>query len=184
MASGRTAFSLVSLGALLWVYGLSIITLFLGKPLLPQKGKSVLRIFLSSFFAGAYLLILFLLNPLLAMECTFFIILTPAACIGSEIIDRVETLEPEDALSRALLEALVLGGLGFAIALIREPLGFGSLSVPGGPWGFVELFSNDEDAFVPLRIIASSAGAFFLLGYGLALFRYYKNRLNESEDLE
>jgi hypothetical protein len=184
MASGRTAFSLISLGAFLWVYGLTVISLFLGKPLLPPKGRKVIRIFLSSFFAGTYLLILILLNPLLSMECTFFIILTPAACIGSEIIDRVEVLEAEDALSRALLEALVLGGLCFAVALIREPLGFGSLSVPGGPWGFVELFSNDQDAFVPIRIISSSAGAFFLLGYGLALFRYYKNRLNESEDAE
>jgi hypothetical protein len=184
MASGRTAFSLISLGALLWVYGLTIITLFLGRPFFPQKGKKVLRLFLSSFFSGLYLLILILLNPLLAMECTFFIILSPVACIGSEIIDRVEALELEEALSRALLEALVLGGLGFAIALIREPLGFGSLSVPGGPWGFVELFSHDQDAFIPLRVISSSAGAFFLLGYGLALFRYYKNRLNEAEDSE
>jgi hypothetical protein len=93
-------------------------------------------------------------------------------------------MEAEDALARALLEALVLGVLIVALALIREPLGLGSLSIPGGTFGFIELFTYDTGGIVPLRIISSSAGAFLLLGYATALFRFYRNRITGTEDAE
>jgi hypothetical protein len=91
-------------------------------------------------------------------------------------------MEPEDALTRALLEAVVLGGLLVALALIREPLGLGSLSIPGGIFGIIELFNYNTGGIVPLRIISSSTGAFLLLGYGVALFRFYRNRIAGAEE--
>ncbi|MDR1108036.1 MAG: hypothetical protein LBL19_03270 [Spirochaetaceae bacterium] len=184
IASGRTAFALIALGALLWVYGMTVIGACLGKPVFPKKGKPILHIFLSALFGSFYLLILNFLNPLLAMECTLFIILAPVSCIGSEIIRRVESMEAEDALARALLEALVLGGVILALALIREPLGLGSLSIPGGTFGIIELFNYNTGGIVPLRIISSSTGAFLLLGYGTALFRFYRDRIAGTEDVE
>ncbi|MFP3089816.1 hypothetical protein LQZ21_05765 [Treponema sp. TIM-1] len=184
IASGRTAFALTALGALLWVYGMTIMGLCLGKPLLPRKGKKILHVFLSALFGSFYLMILNFLNPLLALECTLWVILSPVSLIGSGILDRVESMDPEDALAKALLEALVLGGMILALALIREPLGFGSLSIPGGTWGIIELFNRDTEGIIPLRIISSSTGAFLLLGYGRALFRYYRKRAGEAEDTE
>jgi hypothetical protein len=184
IASGRTAFALIALGSLLWVYGMTIIGVCLGKPIFPKKGKPILYVFLSALFGSFYLLILFFLNPLLAMECTLFIILSPVSCIASEIISRVESMDSEDALARALLEALVQGALILALALIREPLGLGSLSIPGGTFGIIELFNVTTGGLVPLRIISSSTGAFLLLGYGTALFRFYRNRLAGTEKTE
>jgi hypothetical protein len=184
IASGRTAFALITLGSLLWVYGMTVIGIYLGKPILPRKGKKILHVFLSALFSSFYLMILNFLNPLLALECTLFVILTPVSFIGSEIIDRVESLEPENALARVLLEALTLGVLILAVALIREPLGFGSLSIPGGTFGIIELFNYDTGRIIPLRIISSSAGAFLLLGYGIALFRFYRKRASRAEDIE
>jgi hypothetical protein len=182
IASGRTAFALIALGALLWVYGMTIVGIFLGKPIFPKRGKRILQVFLSALFGSFYLLILNFLNPLLALECSLFIILAPVSCIGSEIISRVESMDPEDALARALLEAVVLGGLLLALALIREPLGLGSLSIPGGVFGIIELFNYNTGGIVPLRIISSSTGAFLLLGYGVALFRFYRNRIAGAEE--
>jgi hypothetical protein len=91
-------------------------------------------------------------------------------------------MDPEDALARALLEALVLGALLVALALIREPWGLGSLSIPGGTFGIIELFNYNTGGIVPLRIISGSTGAFLLLGYGVALFRFYRTRIAGSED--
>jgi putative effector of murein hydrolase LrgA (UPF0299 family) len=93
-------------------------------------------------------------------------------------------MDPEDALARALLEALVLGALLVALALIREPWGLGSLSIPGGIFGIIVLFSYNTGGIVPLRIISSSTGAFLLLGYGVALFRFCRTRIAGSEDAE
>jgi hypothetical protein len=76
---------------------------------------------------------------------------------------------------------VVLGGVLVALALIREPLGLGSLSIPGGVFGIIELFNYNRGGIVPLRIISSSTGAFLLVGFGVALVRFYRNRIVEAE---
>ncbi len=62
-----------------------------------------------------------------------------------------------------------------AFALIREPLGFLSLSLPGGAQGIILLFSFEKEAFLPIHVIASSSGALLLLGYGIGLYRYFRS---------
>jgi hypothetical protein len=84
-------------------------------------------------------------------------------------------MEIEDALFKVVSEAMSTGILIAALALIREPLGFGSLSLPGGSGGIVRFFVSGESAYFPIRIFASSAGALILLGYGITFF----NRLRE-----
>jgi hypothetical protein len=62
-----------------------------------------------------------------------------------------------------------------ALALIREPLGHGSLSLPGvSP---VRFFREE-----PLRILEAASGALILLGYGTAIYRHFRNRETNSED--
>jgi hypothetical protein len=181
-ASGRTAFAIISVGALLWVYGWTVLVSAFGRPVFPQKGKNLVSVFLSSFFGSLYLVLLYLINPFLAMETTFLVILASVSCIAGDLCRRVDSLDPEESISRAVLEALILGSLIIALALIREPLGFGSLSVPGGARGIIELFGGAGGLYFPVRIIAGSAGGFLLLGYGLALFRYFRKRFVKTED--
>ncbi|MDR3167534.1 MAG: hypothetical protein LBT93_06285 [Treponema sp.] len=176
MGSSRTAFALVVCGALLWVYGLSALGAYFFKPLFPRRGKIIILIFLSSFMASLYLLLLSLVNPLLVMGTSFLILLTPICCMGSGILFRLNSPDPAELLSRALLEALTLGGLILALALIREPIGFAALSLPGGIHGIIEIFNVEEGDFFPVRIISISAGGFFLLGYGLALFYRFRDQ--------
>jgi len=53
----------------------------------------------------------------------------------------------------------------------------GTLSIPGGIQGIMELFSvRDPEAFVPLRILSVSAGGLLLLGYVTALYRYLREQ--------
>lgn len=181
-ASTRTAFALVSAGALVWVYGCTALVFCAAKAILPQQRGNTLRLFLTSFFGALYLCFLSLASPVLAMECTFLVLLAPVTCIASDLVGRVESLSLKDALVRSCVEALALGGVILALALIREPLGFGALSLPGGTGGILELSSGEDQPMFPLRIIGTSFGALILLGYGLAMFRYLRKQLTGGED--
>ncbi|GHV15948.1 hypothetical protein FACS189493_0780 [Spirochaetia bacterium] len=174
MASSRTAYAILVLAALLWVYLLSVLAVGFSWPILPGRGRGMVIILISTVLDSLFLLIVSLSNPLLAMEITLLILLVPVYAASSELIPRVASLHMKEALGRAFSEAFVFGLLIFALALIREPLAYGSLSVPGGPLGIRELFSSGDGEFFPVRIAGSAAGAFLLLGYGIACFRRFR----------
>jgi hypothetical protein len=189
MASIRTAFALVSMGALVWVYCGLILIVWTAGAFFPERGKDILLMFLAGFLGGLYFLFLSLASPLLALDCVLFIILVPAAAfdflrgaVDLGLNRRMDSQDGRQTLILAAREALLLGALIVALALIREPIGFGALSVPGGARGIVELFNREAGIFFPVRIIASTAGAFFLLGYGVALFRRVKIRITREEE--
>jgi hypothetical protein len=183
MATSRLAFAITLAGALVWVNVVTVLIVSFGRSLFPKKGQELLWVFLAGFSGSLYLLLMYFASPFLAMEITFLITLTPLYCIGSGICRRVETLGSQDAILKALVEALVLGGILIALALIREPLGSGSLSLPGGLQGMIILVSSgNAGAYFPVHIIANASGGLLLLGYGLALFRSFKARHSDGED--
>jgi hypothetical protein len=173
LASTRFSYGLISVLALLWVYILTALALRI--PVLPRRPE--IRVFLSSFIAGLFILILFLICPILAMDSLLFLILCPLCCISSGVLDRIEKLDTAEAVFQSYTEGMILSVLILALALIREPLGYGTLSLPGGRQGILCPIRFPEESYLPLRIFASSAGAFFLLGYGIALFRYLGGNL-------
>ncbi|MDR2186256.1 MAG: hypothetical protein LBO80_11425 [Treponema sp.] len=183
MGSGRTAYALLIAGALVWVYALTVLVLTAAKPLLPVRGKGTLEIFTASFFGAFFLLLFSFFNPFLSMELTLLVLLAPVSCVASKVCSRTGNLDSGPAVGRALLEGLLLGLLILGLALIREPLGFGSLSVPGGPRG-ITLFFNYEGLYFPVKTAAVSSGALILLGYAVVLFRRCRGRYVHSEDAE
>ncbi|MDR1586622.1 MAG: hypothetical protein LBS57_04115 [Treponema sp.] len=182
MASARLAYALLAAGALLWVYGLSVLAAHPGALIFPKKGKNLILVFLSSFVGSVYLLLLWFLSPLMGMEVFFFVSLTPLFCIGSGLFDRIKSMDIGDSVSRALSEAAIPGLLVILLSIVREPLGFFSLSLPGGVQGIVLLFSFQGESFLPVRIIASSAGALLLLGYGTCLYRWLRSVNSPKEE--
>ena len=175
MASSRFAFALVSAGALLWVYGLSALVFSNSGAIMPKRGKMVILLFLSAFLSGLYMLLMGFLNPLLILSSGYFLLLVPPCCLGSGLFEAGDSVESGDFFSRALQEAAVISGIIIALALIREPLGMGTLSIPGSAQGMMELFDDrDLDAFVPLKILSASSGGLLLLGYGTALFLHFR----------
>jgi hypothetical protein len=175
MASARLAYALLAAGTLLWVYGFSALAVHPGALIFPQRGRNLILVFLSSFIGSVYLLLLWFLSPLMGMEVFFFISLVPLFCVGSGLFDRVRSMDIGDSVSRALSEAAVSGLLVILLSVVREPLGFFSLSLPGGAQGIVFLFSFQGGSFLPVRIIASSAGALLLLGYGTGLYHWLRS---------
>ena len=175
MASSRFSFALVCSAALIWVFGLSALIFSGARPIMPKRGRMVILLFLSAFLCGIFMLLVGLLNPLLILGTGFFLVLVPPCCLGSGFFEACESVSSDEVFSRALLEAFVLAGLILALALIREPLGMGTLSFPGGAQGIVEIFDSGEgDNSVPIRFLSASAGGLLLLGYGTALFRYFR----------
>jgi hypothetical protein len=176
MTSVRIAYAVLILGGLLWVYGLMVLILVSCKKYFPRRGQEILFVFLASFLGSMYLMLIYLINPPLAMEISFLVVLIPPSCIACGICERIKGMEFEEALGRALTESLILGGLIIVFALIREPWGFGSFSFPGGQRGIIELFRFGDARFFPVQVISTSTGGLLLLGYALALFRRFQNR--------
>jgi len=183
IASGRLSHALTAAGALVWVYGLTSAVIYAAAKIFPRYGRAVLVSFLSSFMAAVYLFILWLLSPLCALESFFAVSLVPvfytASGTASGVSGRFDAPGAEDLLAPSFYEALSLGVLLAAFALVREPLGYVSLSLPGGAQGSVMLFSFKSESFFPIRMIASSGGAFVILGYFWSL---YKKTDNARED--
>jgi hypothetical protein len=181
MASDRLAHAITVTGALVWVYCLSSLATYIGAKAIPRQGRTVLLAFLTSFFAGIYLLLIWMLSPLCAIESFFVISLIPFFCMVSGIFKQLETQFFEDVFAASCSEALILGALIVIFAFIREPFGFLSLSLPGGAQGTILLFSFKTESFLPVRLIASSAGALLLLGYFLGLYGYFRTQYGLRE---
>jgi hypothetical protein len=183
LASSRLAFAIVCAGALLWVYGFTSLVYVSSQKIMPQRGKPVILLFLSSLVCGIYILCIFLINPLTIMGTSFFLFLVPPCCVGSGLFRRPGSLDvgvcrtsvkpqeihkrsmlPGEAVSRSLSDSLVLGVLIIAMSLIREPLGLGSVSFPGGVQGIVEISGGPQEGFFPVRIFAVSGGGLLILG--------------------
>jgi len=180
MAGGRLAYAICVTAALFWIYALSAIVVFFTQIIYPKIGQKYLLIFISSFFASVFLFAVSFISPLLTMKIAFVIILIPCYCAASSMFSRLNDLEFEKVMTKVSVEAGSLSLLVIAFALIREPLGYMSLTLPGGPEGIIELFPQfEEDSFLPIRIITSSTGSLLLLGYAVALFRSIKKQRTE-----
>ena len=182
LASSRFSHALLCVAALLWVYGLTALVFSFARKIMPKRGKMIILLFLSTFLCGIFILLLSLFNPLLVIGTVFFLILIPPCCLGSGFFEALDSVDHFEAVLRALLEASVLAGIILAFSLIREPLGMGIISIPGGPQGIIEIFSgNRAIGFLTIRFFSTTAGAFLLLGYFIALYRYFKKQRGHSE---
>ena len=183
MATVRFSYALIVSASLLWVYSLLILVFSAASRLFPRRGIILCQIFLASFISGLFLLVLWILCPLAALENFFIVSLVPLFCVSSGIFQRINSLDINEAVSRACGEAGIWGLLLLILALIREPLGLLSLSVPGGAQGIIFLFSVNHESLFPVRIIAGSSGALLLLGYGVGLYRFFRS-INAPREMD
>jgi hypothetical protein len=174
IATGRVSFAIVAALALAWVYVFTMAAAKLGGDHFPQWGRNAVLLFIAAFASGVFLLVLWIVSPVLAMECSLFLFFMPAIFMASGLYERMLKYDMGEVLSQSLAEALIMGVLMVAFSLIREPLGFGSVSFPG--FDLIR-FINE-----PIRILQASSGAFIILGYGIALYRRFRNQVIRSEE--
>jgi len=177
MASARLAHAILCAGGILWVFIFTALVYYASVKVMPQKGKAVILLFLSSLICSVYILLAGLLNPLLVSGTWFFLVLLPPCCTGSGFFTGMENEQTPEIISKIGMEALCLGLLIIAISLIREPLGLGTLSFPGGIWGIHEIFSDASgtEGFIPIKLLSVSAGGFLILGFLAAAYRHFRS---------
>jgi len=181
MASARLSWAITVAVCLFWVYGFSTFTFSilnsaLGNKIFPQKGKSAIYTCLAAFFGSIYLFLFWLLCPFAAFENFLLLLLVPLFCASSGIVEqlsdenvRTDTFEN---VTDSLSQAASLSGLLIAFSIVREPLSFCSLTFPGSSAGMITIMYFRENAFFPISIFASSAGALLLFGFIVCLYQY------------
>jgi hypothetical protein len=189
IASARLSWAVTIAGGLLWVYALSALTFgimfsMVNKKYFPEVGKYYVFICVASFWGGTYLLLLWLLCPLAAIETFLPLLLIPMFCAGCGIYERITSplenmrLDIFDHISDAVSQAAILATLTIVFSIVREPLAYCSLSLPGSSEGMVTIMFFRLGSFFPIGIFASSAGALLLLGYFICLYQYGKNAIS------
>ena len=190
MASARLSWAITVAISLFWVYGLtalafSSLSSALGKKFFPVLGKGTLYACFAAFFGSIYLFLFWLICPLAALECFFLLMLVPVFCAGSGIVQQIvsekEKADIFDHVSEAVSRAVSLAVLMIAFSIVREPLSYCSLSFPGSYQGIVTIMYFKENAFLPIGIFSSSAGAMLLLGYIICLYQYGRKKMNPGE---
>jgi Ca2+/Na+ antiporter len=184
VASGRIASALVCLAALLWTSALTLLTAGVGRKFLPQKGRDAVLVFVASFTCFLFYFFVSLVSPFQAMESAFYILLCPVFLLASGLYSRVHEYDAPEMVFQAVSEAFVLGALILALALIREPLGSGSVSLPG--LGLIRFIGGEDQASQalpePIGLLKFSSGALIILGYGIALYRHRRKLYTHQED--
>jgi hypothetical protein len=174
IAGSRFSYAIACAGALLWIFILSAFINTAQHDIASKIRHKMLNVILSSFTGGIYFFLLYMLNPLFAMETSLICALAPVYFMGSKFSAAIENLPADEIFTEARSEPLSLGLLTIVFSLIREPLGFAAISIPGGSRGITELFGAQDGYFYPIQLISSSTGALILLAYIIIFFRRFK----------
>ncbi|MDR2491143.1 MAG: hypothetical protein LBD20_07055 [Spirochaetaceae bacterium] len=178
LATGRLSAALIGIAALFWTFTFSLCICRCLKKLLPESGKRFIVIMVSSLIASFFYLILYGINPVMAIESSLHIAVTPFIYCSYRFEKQDGGTELSEIVLPPLSAVFSISVLMFAFALIREPLGYASLSLPGGKAGIIELFNRGGGFPYAVEFIARSAGVLLILGYVLAAFR----RINRDRD--
>ncbi len=186
-ASSRLSYSLQAWLLLFCVYGFTLPIIKWGKPIIPEKYKTAITIMTVTFAASLFYLFMSMINPVSALELNFIVFLVPVTFLGSRIVERTDHLPPEEGVIRGLKEVLTLGGIIAAVSIIREPLGYGTLSFPFAS-STVNILSDAIQERAVLQVFAAPAGGFILTACLIALVRlvFYRHgsSMLEKEDFD
>lgn len=169
-ATSRFSYALILCAAVLTVYLAVPAIVQFASSAIPAAHATFIRAVIASTVAGLFALGAGAFWPLLVRELGLYLMAVPLSLMASGLLDRTEAAGKLRALQLSAYEAVNLCVLAVAFSLVREPLGFGVLSVPA-PDGIAAVVGNEKNASAALVVFSSAAGGFILFGYVLALFR-------------
>jgi len=144
--------------------------------LIPPRHDFFIRIIVVSALTAIASRLFSIPWPLTVRDCAFYLGAIPLCYVSGSYKLRFESTSTLSTLVLSAKDALVFSTLAFAFALVREPFGYGALSVPG-PDGVVEFFGLNAVSNLGARFASAGAGAFILIGYIVALYRKIRFRL-------
>ncbi|MDR1095152.1 MAG: hypothetical protein LBL31_02050 [Spirochaetaceae bacterium] len=191
VASSRLAFAIIAIIDLTVVYlftaliseTLKRVRIFKHSPheiwLLPKTNQKIVCLFLSNFIGCLFFFALYCVFPLLATETIFITLFVPIFVYLEEAGEKYASLPPLHIVKNCFADSAFLGILVILIALIREPIGYATLSLPGGNSDIIELFNKDGSFPFTVEIISLSSGAFLLIGSIITILRIIDRRKTE-----
>lgn len=166
-ASSRFSHALVAGAALVLTYAASAPLCRIAAEASPGRASRFLAVPISTFVAAVFALALSLASPALAAQTGWSVACAPAVFSASGFVRRTEDRELAALPGAGALEALFLFLAAAALALIREPFGFGTLTLPSLS-GAVAVLGSDSSSFASARLLSTSVGSLALCGYALA----------------
>ena len=144
--------------------------------LIPKRHEFFIRVIVVSAFTVMSSRLFSILWPIAVRDCALCLGAIPFCYMSGSYNLRYESKSPLATLMLSVKDALIFSALAFSLALVREPFGYGALSVPG-PEGVIEFFGLNAVSNFGARFASAGAGAFILIGYLVALYRKIRFRL-------
>jgi hypothetical protein len=173
--SGRLAYALTLAALLLLCYPAFALASLALRGARPSRGAAALDVFLAAAVGAVGYAAIALASPVMAGELAFPIGLVPVTVVAARLGERYRSEYWLDAARGSALEAAVAGVTLIVLALVREPFGYGALSLPG-VFGAVVVLGSDAASLAASRVIATASGAFLVLAYLTALYRFRRFR--------
>jgi len=175
-ASSRLSIAIMCSAALFCVYIQSSVTILVTTRFIPTTFKLYIHVLICSFWALAYGLVEYLFSPVLFYETQFPLVFTAVLYMISGLGQSIEVDRISNAMKKTVVQAMVVGFIILTFALIREPFGFGSLSLPTRD-GISEILTSELSADLAFRSIATTSGGLILLGFVIGFYRIVKEML-------
>jgi hypothetical protein len=144
-----------------------------------NASKLYISVLISTFASGLFYIIFRIINPLLAIETQAFFVFIPIIFCAQDVMSRLSELPFPQNLSKCLKESVCICFVLIVLSFFREPLGYGTLSIPGSKAGIIELFNGGKISNFSIEIMSLSSGAFILLGLIFAFFKLIDRRKGE-----
>jgi hypothetical protein len=178
VAGSRLSFALVAAGAVALVFAAGAAAERPAWCFTSRPYRRLCNMLAAALAGGVYLFALHLFFPLLALECGLVCAIVPAVYMesGADIIR--ERPPSRRTPGEAALTPIGLVMTTLAVALVREPLAYGTLTMPTEAGGLTEVWRIA--GFLPVRVIASTTGALLLFAYGAAAFQYLGRGRNKG----
>jgi hypothetical protein len=185
-ASVRFSIAIMSSAALIWTYALTSLTILVAAGAIPRTFKPMVQVFISSFWALVFGVLIYLFSPILFYDIQFPVAFTAVLFMISGLGEKVAATDFSSGMKKTIVEALVISLIILLFSLVREPFGFGALSLPTNE-GIKEILTSDIASDIAIKSIATASGGLIVLGFIVGLYRivkdmfltYYSQRENQ-----
>jgi len=171
--STRLSIAIISTAALIWTFILSSVSILAAKRLIPSRFKVLVYVFISSFWTLVFGILISLFSPILFLEIQFPLALTAVVFIFSGLGDNVESENSSSVMKKSIIQSIIIGGIILLFSLVREPFGFGALSLPSSE-GIAEILTSEVASDMAIRTVALTSGGLILLGVVVGFYRIFK----------
>lgn len=174
--STRLSIAIISTAALIWTFILSSISILAAARLIPSRFKVLVHVFISSFWTLVFGILIFLFSPILFLEIQFPLALTAVVFILSGLGDNMDTETSSAVMKKSIIQSIIIGAIILLFSLVREPFGFGALSLPSRE-GIVEILTSEIAYDMAIRTVALTSGGLILLGFVVGFYRIFKEMI-------